>query len=60
MKNWFVLRMLEPSTWRGVGGLVTAFGLATGGQVSAVISVGIAIISAVETMRSEGNNGNNH
>lgn len=53
MKNWFLGRLKEPSTWRGVGGLVVSLGLASGGQVSAVIAAGMAIVSAVETLRSE-------
>ena len=53
MWDWIKRRGGEASTWRGVGGLVVAVGLASQGQVDAVIAVGAALMSAVEIMRSE-------
>jgi hypothetical protein len=51
--DWLKARILEISTWRGIGGMVTALGLATAGQVDAVIAIGVAIISAVEVLRKD-------
>lgn len=53
MSNFFKARAMEPSTWRGIGGLLVAFGLATGGQVEALVAVGAAVLSLVEVMRKE-------
>lgn len=44
---------LEPSTWRGVGGLLVALGIGSAGTVNAVIAVGMAVVSVVEVIRSE-------
>lgn len=44
---------LEPSTWRGVGALVVAFGLASASTVNAVVAAGVAIAGAVEVIRKE-------
>jgi hypothetical protein len=46
-------RAMEPSTWRGLGGLFVAFGMATGGQVDALVAVGAALLSLVEVFRRE-------
>lgn len=53
MKNWIVRRAKEPSTWRGVGGLLVSLGLASVGSVDAVVAVGTALLSAVEVLRKE-------
>jgi lysozyme len=53
MLEKFLTRMKEASTWRGIGGLVVTAGLASMGQVDAIIAVGTAILSAVEVFRSE-------
>lgn len=45
--------MKEPSTWRGIGGLVVALGLASGVQVDAVIAVGALVMGATEVIRAE-------
>lgn len=50
---WIVDRLREPSTWRGVSGLVVALGLASAGEVDAVIAVGAALASLVEIVRRE-------
>lgn len=44
---------LEPSTWRGVGGVIVALGIGSAGTVDAVVTIGIAVISAVEIVRRE-------
>lgn len=43
----------EPSTWRGIGGLLVAFGLSSAGAVDAVVAAGFAVMSAVEILRRE-------
>ena len=53
MGKFLLNRVREPSTWRGIGGLLVAMGLASAGQVDAVIVVGAGLLSAVEVMRSE-------
>lgn len=51
--NWLKLRLLEVSTWRGIGGLVVALGLASAGTVDVIIAAGVAMLSAVEVVRKE-------
>ncbi|MGV1035357.1 MAG: hypothetical protein ACOYBP_09120 [Microbacteriaceae bacterium] len=46
-------RALEPSTWRGLGGLLMVFGLASAGQIDAVVAVGTALMALVEVFRRE-------
>lgn len=50
---WFRDRAREPSTWRGVGGLVVAVGLGSAGSVDAAVSAGVAVVSLVEALRAE-------
>lgn len=51
--DWFKKRVLEVSTWRGVGGLLVALGVASAGSVDAVVAVGAALIALVEIVRDE-------
>lgn len=51
--NWFLERAKEPSTWRGIGGLLAAAGVLSLGSVDALIAVGMAVWSAVEVIRKE-------
>lgn len=44
---------VEPSTWRGVGGLLVALGLASSGSVDAVVAIGAGVLSLVEIVRRE-------
>lgn len=46
-------KAVEISTWRGVGGLLVALGLASQGAVDAVVAVGVAVVSAVEFFRRD-------
>ncbi|MGV0950471.1 MAG: hypothetical protein ACOYB3_07325 [Azonexus sp.] len=46
-------RALEPSTWRGLGGLLMVFGLASAGQIDAVVAAGTALLALVEVFRRE-------
>lgn len=49
----FRARLVEPSTWRGIGGLLITFGLASTGQVELVVGAGAALLSLVEVFRRE-------
>lgn len=53
MLNWLLERFKEPSTWRGLGGMLVAAGLASAGTVDLIAVAGVAIVSIVETMRAE-------
>ena len=44
---------VEPSTWRGVGGLLVTLGLASSGSVEAVVAIGAGVLSLVEIIRRE-------
>lgn len=44
----------QPSTWRGLVGVVAAFGVAMSpDQVEAIIAAGVAAIGVVEVFRNE-------
>ena len=44
----------QPSTWRGLIGIISAFGLVLSPeQATAIISLGVAGIGAVEVFRNE-------
>lgn len=45
--------LVEPSTWRGVGGLLVALGAGNAGTINAVVAAGIALTSMVEVIRRE-------
>lgn len=51
--GWILQRIREPSTWRGLGGLLAAAGVLSLGSVDALIAVGMAVWSAVEVIRKE-------
>lgn len=51
--GWLLRRAAEPSTWRGVGGLLVAAGLVSAGSVEALIALGMALASVVEVIRRE-------
>lgn len=51
--DWMKSRLIEVSTWRGIGALVVTLGLASAGTVDAVIAAGAALLSLVEVVRSE-------
>lgn len=44
---------VEPSTWRGVGGLLVTLGLVSAGSVDAVVAIGVGVLSLVEIVRRE-------
>lgn len=48
MKNYFLDRLREPSTWRGILALLTAAGVALSPeQGEAIIAAGLALIGLV-------------
>ena len=51
--DWLKKRVVEVSTWRGVGGLLVALGLVSAGQVDLIIAAGMAVVSVVEVIRKE-------
>lgn len=44
---------VEPSTWRGIGGLLVTAGIASTGSVDAVVAIGAGLLSLVEVIRRE-------
>lgn len=51
--DWMKNRLLEVSTWRGLGAFAVTLGLASAGTVDVVISAGMALLSLVEVVRAE-------
>lgn len=51
--NWLKKRVVEVSTWRGVGALAVTLGLASAGQVDAIVALGMGLVSIVEVVRGE-------
>jgi uncharacterized membrane protein len=44
MKEWIFARMKEPSTWRGIVGIITAFGIALKPeQIESIVTVGLML-----------------
>lgn len=54
MGEWLLERAKEPSTWKGVGWLLVACGVAPVGAVDVLVSVGVAVVGLVEVARKEG------
>lgn len=53
-KQWFVDRMKEPSTWRGLSLLLAATGVGIAPQAVIEIGMGVAaLIGIIETVRKE-------
>lgn len=51
--DWIKSRVVEPSTWRGVGLVLVALGLLPMGSVDLVVSAGVALVGIVEAARRE-------
>jgi hypothetical protein len=52
--NYFISRLLEPSTWRGLISLATLFGLKLAPEQSdAVLTAGVSLYSAINIFRKE-------
>lgn len=53
--DWFIDRLTEPSTWRGLTALLTATGIVLSpDQSSAIIAAGLAVIGMINIFRKEG------
>lgn len=51
--QWIKARLVEPSTWKGLGWVLVAAGLIPVGAVEAVVSVGLGVVGLVEVVRKE-------
>ena len=52
--NWFLDRMKEQSTWRGIVLLVTAFGVKLDPERGeAIIALGLAIVGLINVIRKD-------
>ena len=51
--DWLKARVVEPSTWRGVGWMLVALGLVPVGSVELIVSAGVALVGVVEVIRRE-------
>lgn len=51
--DWIKARVVEPSTWRGVGWLLVALGLVPVGSVELIVSAGVALVGVVEVIGRE-------
>lgn len=52
--NWIMERLQEPSTWRGLIGLLTGAGVVISPALSAqIIAAGLAIMGAINVIRKE-------
>ena len=50
--EWLKARVVEPSTWKGVGLVLVALGLLPVGSVDLVVSAGVALVGLVEVIWS--------
>ena len=51
--QWIKARLAEPSTWKGLGWVLVAFGVLPVGAVEGVVSVGLGVVGLVEMVRKE-------
>lgn len=51
--GWIKRRVVEPSTWKGVGWLLVAVGVLPVGAVEGFVAVGAALVGLVEVIRKE-------
>lgn len=51
--DWIKRRLVEPSTWKGLGWVLVAAGLIPAGAVEAVVAVGVGVVGLVEIVRKE-------
>lgn len=53
--GWVLDRLSEPSTWRGLVGLLTGAGVVLSPELSGqIIAVGLAVIGLINVIRKEG------
>lgn len=50
---WIKARLVEQSTWKGLGWLLVAVGVLPVGSVDAVVAAGVAVVGLVEVVRAE-------
>jgi len=54
--NTILSYLQQASTWRGIIGIVTAFGvILSPEQTGAIVTLGVALIGAIEVFRNEKN-----
>lgn len=51
--GWLLQRLAEPSTWRGLGVIAVASGMASAETVEHATTAGLALIGCVEVFRKE-------
>lgn len=51
--DWIKSRIVEPSTWKGLGWILVAAGVLPVGAVDGVVALGVAVVGIVEVIRSE-------
>ena len=51
--SWIKERLVEPSTWKGIGWLLVAAGVLPVGAVDGFVALGAALVGAVEIVRKE-------
>lgn len=51
--DWIKARMVEPSTWKGLGWVLVAAGLIPVGAVDVVVSLGLGVVGLVDMVRKE-------
>lgn len=52
--EWFVDRMTEPSTWRGLVGLLTSAGIIVSPELATqIVAAGLAVMGLINVIRKE-------
>lgn len=52
--NWILRRLNEPSTWRGIVAILTAFGMTiTPEMAEKIVALGLALIGIINLIRTE-------
>jgi len=51
--DWVKRRIVEPSTWKGIGWVLVAAGVLPVGAVEGLVGVGVALVGLVEVIRKE-------
>lgn len=52
--NWFIDRLTEPSTWRGLVGLLTSAGIVLSPELAGqIIAAGLAVMGLINILRKE-------
>jgi hypothetical protein len=52
--NWLILRLSEPSTWRGIIGLLTALGIKISPDLqNSIIAAGLSLMGLINILIAE-------